>query len=174
MAGKSTKRSKLEVARDRVERDAQSLKLDELETPNVDIPRVVDMVLAHLPGIFDAFGDYSRLAAFDRELVEKTEDRGLALLYAHAKCTAPGYDTIRLDDLDSDVAKRRSILHCETKTLIARDILDSKCLDGLVGANGFRNNAQDLISRPCSRATSTKSPRHCSPWTPYGQSHVPI
>jgi hypothetical protein len=138
--------SDIEQAGQRVYPDILLVTPTRYRTINCDIPSAVDTVLANLDEIEALHSRLATLPEFDMDAVKKLRDRCKALLLAHAKCAAPIVDPSTLGELDKIVTKLRLILESEAKALIARDMLDPKALDGLRGANGYRNNAQDLLT----------------------------
>lgn len=117
----------------------------QLSPINVDVAAAALVVLGAAPDIVALRGELVALCGETMaSCVDRLELLARATLQAQAALQAAesGAD---LPQLSRDVVSVREVLVAEVRLLISRKLLPTRSIDGLQGANGFRNQWMDVL-----------------------------
>jgi hypothetical protein len=121
-----------------------ALSAEQLVAVNVDVPQVITTALKALKNLVALRPDVSMLTKIDIAPYDKITVYAHALRFAQNRYVAASAQREILPETMDNAMRFREILLAESKSLLARGLIDRRPIDGLKGGNGYTGVAQDI------------------------------
>ena len=132
---------------EQVKGEIESMPEDEFVNVSLDIPATVITAQGAYPEILALRPDFvQHLPTFDISKLDKLETYALAMFCTQADYKAAAEPQASLEDLATTAVATRVVLLADVNALIARGLLAPEVIDGLQGANGYKNLMMDIAT----------------------------